>query len=369
MHLSTIMTKVGSNGMRDRPTTPYFELEEAKLRENLEIFKTLATQTGIKWLYTLKAFDAPQGLSLITQSFDGVSLGNLHEYHTLSPTSPSHIHSYAPAYQPHEIRTLAQHSQTMSFNSLTQWQQYQAYCATQSSLGLRINPKLKLQQPSYCDSNVSRLGIATQTFLETYQTNPTLFQHLEGLHFHAFCGQGFSALDTLLTHIETNYQAILPKLTWLNLGGGQNITHPDYPHHAFIERIQTFSTRYPHLTLYFEPGTAVVYQTGTFVTHILDIIEGDIPIVILNTSIETHLLDIAITKQQPSIQNTSASPTPYLYQITGISCIAGDTIGDYYFKKTLHIGDTIIFDNMLGYTFVKQTEFNGIQKAALYLKI
>lgn len=346
------MMKAGRSGM----SNPTFILEKNKLEANLAHFECLAKQTGIVWLYTLKAFHEEAGLAMIASSFDGFSIGNNNEYQKIC-THPKHVHCYAPAYYEDEVEELAKQSKTMSFNSLTQWQRYAKKCSNHSSLGLRINPKLSLKQPAYCDSNISRLGVDYEAFLEQHHG----FENLEGLHFHALCHQNLPALKKLFIHIERHYQHILSKLKWLNLGGGQNFTDDCYDTQGFIQLIQHFKAKYPHLTLYFEPGSAVVHDCGYLKCTVLDIIDANPPIAILNTSIETHLLDVAITKQKPIVRDT-ATQSDYQYKLTGMSCIAGDTIGSYYFNERLNIGDTIIFENMLGYTLTKQTGFNGLKK-------
>ena len=347
------MMRDGRSGM----SNPIFILEKKKLQSNLAHFEYLAQETGIKWLYTLKAFHEPEGLEMIAKHFDGFSIGNSNEYDKVT-SYPNQLHSYAPAFYEEDVDLLARQSTTMSFNSLNQWKRYAEQCNPYCSLGLRINPQLKLKQPTYCDSNISRLGIHYEDFLELYPT----FKNVEGLHFHALCHQGLSSLEKLFEHIETHYKKILPKLQWLNLGGGQNFTDTSYNTKGFISLIQAFKTKYPHLTLYFEPGSTVVYNCGYFECTVLDIIDADIPIVILDTSIESHLLDVAITKQKPRVRNTTTTKTQYKYELTGMSCIAGDVIGKYYFHDVLHVGDKIVFEDMLGYTMVKQTSFNGLKE-------
>lgn len=349
------MMRAGRSGM-NRPT---FVLEKKRLEENLAHFDYLSKETGIIWLYTLKAFHEREGLDVIAKHFKGFSIGNHNEYDKVKNYA-SLFHSYAPAYDEDEVERLAKQSNTMSFNSLSQWKRYAKSCSKFCSLGLRINPKLALTQPAYCDSNISRLGVDYELFLEQKET----WEHLEGLHFHALCHQSLPALEKLFKHIETHYKTLLPTLKWLNLGGGQNFTDKHYDNEGFIKLIQSFKSRYPHLTLYFEPASSVVFECGYFACEVLDIIEAKIPIVILNTSTEAHLLDVAITKQKPKVKDTSSKITPYKYELTGMSCIAGDVIGEYHFKKKLHIGDTVIFEDMLGYTLVKQNTFNGLRKAA-----
>ena len=352
------------SGMIDSCPTPCFILEQHKLEANLRRLVSLQNQTGVKILHTLKSFNGKEGLEVIAKSLSGFSAGNQNELDRLKTIASRHIHTYAPAFRSNEIKILARQSDTLSFNSLKQWESYASIASTDCSVGLRINPQLSLKQPKYCNPNDTiRLGVPYQTLLQAIISTPDLFQHLEGLHFHVFCSQDLCGLKYLLAHIARQYQEILPWLKWLNLGGGQQFTDETYDKEGFIALINAFKSQHPHLTLIFEPGESVVKNTGCFITTILDIIPAEIPIVILNTSIETHLLDIAITKQKPTVKNTLRHPTSHHYQLSGMSCIAGDMIGDYYFEKALKIGESIIFENMMGYTIVKQTEFNGIAKA------
>ena len=356
--------KDGTSGMIDSYPTPCFVLERHKLEANLARLSSLQDQTGVKILHTLKSFNSREGLEVIANSLSGFSAGNQCELDGLKNIVYQHIHTYAPAFQSNEIETLAQHSNTMSFNSFKQWKSYSSIASKYCSTGLRINPQLTLRQPKYCNPNdTMRLGVPHQTFLQEIINNPDTFQYLEGLHFHVFCSQGLNGLKYLLAHITQNYKEVLPRLKWLNLGGGHQLTDEAYDHEGFIALINAFKSQHPRLTILFEPGESVVKNTGYFITTILDIVPAEIPIVILNTSIEAHLLDIAITKQKPAVKNTTLHSTSHHYQLSGMSCIAGDTIGDYYFDKALQTGDTILFEDMMGYTIVKQTEFNGIAKA------
>ena len=357
--------------MRDKVSypSPCFILEEKRLQKNLALFQRLQKQSNVIWLYTLKCFNEKEGLDLIANTFSGFSIGNSTELSQAQHSKKSHIHSYAPAFYPEEVETLAMQSDTMSFNSLSQWQNYHQSTAKHTSIGLRINPKLALQQPSYCDasSETSRFGVDYQLFLDAYQGDKELFSTLEGLHFHAFCHQNIDALHLLLEHISCHYHTILPRLKWLNLGGGQNFTEKDYDVEGFIVAINAFERKYPTLKIYFEPGSTVVNDTGYFMTTVLDIIPSSPPQVILDTSIETHLLDVAIT--QRSLTRRGVSHTrKYAYLLTGVSCITGDILGLYTFDTVLEVGDKIYFENMIGYSLVKQTTFNGIKKAKFFVR-
>jgi len=361
------MKRAGGGGMIDNLPiqSPKFVMRRDRLQTNLEILAMLQRRTGIKILHTLKSFHESEALEIMSEYISGFSAGNQNELDTItSPKDSSHIHIYTPAFRDTDVESLAKRATTMSFNSIGQWMRHSSTASPHCSIGVRINPQLQIIQPHYCDPNkAQRLGVPYRDFLAEIESHPELWSTLEGLHLHLFCTQGVDSLRYLLEHITREYHHILPQLKWLNLGGGHNLTDDAYQHDEFITIISELQATYPNLTIILEPGESVVRQTGYLATTILDIIPSQPHIAIIDTSIETHLLDIAITKQSPQIRGTTKHKTPYQYQLSGMSCIAGDIIGVYHFEHPLHIGDTIIIEDMMGYSIVKQTEFNGIDRA------
>ena len=345
--------------------TPYFELHLQAFKRNLERLEHLQQEPNVKILHTLKSFNEPSALTLIGEQLSGMSISSLKELALANEAKARHIHLYAPAFKADELSMMQEQVDTVSLNSLSQWSRFSSL-VTQASLGLRVNPKLNLPIPDYCNPNVSysRLGVDYEEFLEQYRENPKEFSSLEGLHFHALFQSSFQGLWILLEHIETNYQELLPQLKWLNLGGGHNFTDTSYEVEEFVKRVQAFHSRYEHIELIFEPGESVVNSCGDFVTTVLDIVEvaGE-KMVILDTSTETHLLDVAIVHQRLKVEGTQSESTPYFYTLTGNSCLQGDYIGEYFFLEPLKIGSKVRFKNMMGYSMVKMTEFNGMEKA------
>jgi len=351
----------GRGGMSKRP---YFRMDSQRLQRNLKRLLWLEKSSGAKILHTLKSFNHQQITPIIASTLSGFSISSIKELEIATKAKSRDIHLYAPAYKPQELEVLAKSVSTISFNSLSQWSRFNS---TKSSLGLRINPKLHLPIPSYCNPNLSysRLGVDYMEFIKTF-FDSNGFKNLEGLHFHALFQSSVEGVFVLLEHIRANYQNILPQLKWINLGGGHALTDSNYDTKRFIELIEEFKKEYPHIQLYFEPGEAVVKDTGEFISTVLDIIqiEGQ-KIAILDTSIETHLLDVAIVNRRLRVRGTQSSSTPYYYQLTGNSCLQGDIIGEYFFQKELKVGDRIVFEDMMGYTMVKMTQFNGIKFALL----
>jgi carboxynorspermidine decarboxylase len=350
--------------------TPYFIMHQEKLEKNLTKLKNIASLSGIHILHTLKSFNENSVTPLISQQLSGMSISSKKELQMAKEASAKHIHLYAPAFKEKELLDCIDEVQSISFNSLGQWNRFKKL-AKETSKGLRINPRLQLSIPNHCNPNLehSRLGMDTQTFLNAYKTMPKNFEQLEGLHFHALFQSSVDDLILLLDSILKHYQQVLPKLKWLNLGGGHTFTDLNYDVNTFVKHLLNFQKLYPNITFYFEPGESVTKGCGEFVCSVLDIVTiNKQKIAILDTSIETHLLDVAIVGMKLKVRETQNEPTAYLYELSGNSCLQGDTMGKYFFKKKLSIGDHIIFEDMMPYSMVKMSEFNGMEKASFYLE-
>ena len=340
-------------------------MHHKKLEKNLLKLQEIETQSGVKILHTLKSFNESSVLPFIGQKLSGMSIGSQKELLMAKEANAKHLHLYAPAYKKDLLEEVADDISTLSFNSLSQWKTFYTL-ETTASLGLRINPKLNLPIPDYCNPNVSysRLGVDGLEFVDYFEKNTLEFDKLEGLHFHALFQSSEQGVMILLDYILAHYKNILPQLKWLNLGGGHRFTDERYDVNTFVKYIKDFQKLYPHIQLYCEPGESVIYACGEFITTVLDIVSiWGVNVVILDTSIETHLLDVAIVNQRLKVIGTQAESTPYFYELSGNSCLQGDLIGEYFFQHELNIGDQVVFENMMGYSMVKMTEFNGMQKA------
>jgi len=359
----------GKIGMSRGYETPCFVLSAERLERNLERLNHLEREGGVKILHTLKSFNEATVLPKMAQRLSGMSVSSQQEIAMAKEAGAKDIHLYAPAYREEFLKAYVNKVDTLSFNSLEQWRRFYSLTSNISS-GLRINPKLHLPIPDYCNPNVSysRLGVDGLEFLEAYKQESELFTALEGLHFHALFQSSLEGLVILLEDIEKHYAELLPSLKWLNLGGGHNFTDEEYEVEAFVKLIREFKLRYPSLELYFEPGESVVKGCGEFVTTVLDIVRvGEVNVAILDTSIETHLLDVAIVNQRLKVKGTQSSSTPYFYELAGNSCLQGDRVGEYFFLEELKVGDSVVFEDMMGYSMVKMTEFNGMERAGFYI--
>jgi carboxynorspermidine decarboxylase len=361
------MMQAGRFGMSNKKHTPYFVMYKEKILQNIERLKLLEKRANVHILHTIKSFNQASILPIISKKISGMSISSIEELKMAKKSGANYLHLYAPAFKPFELSEMSSQVESISFNSLGQWNTFKT---VNCSKGLRINPKLNLPIPNHCNPNLdySRLGVDAAEFLNAYAEKEEIFKNLEGLHFHALFQSSEQGLNILLEHILLHYKKVLPRLKWLNLGGGHNFTDVHYDVDKFCQDIMDFQKTYPDIKLFFEPGESVTKDCGEFISSVLDIVNiAGQKVVILDTSVETHLLDIAIVNMRLNVKGTQSESTPYFYELAGNSCMQGDYIGEYFFKQELQIGDKVIFEDMMSYTMVKMTEFNGMKKAKFFL--
>lgn len=194
---------------------------------------------------------------------------------------------------------------------------------------------------------------------------PEALEGIEGLHFHALCECGADSLKRTLTAFEQRFGQWIPQMKWINFGGGHLMTREGYDIDLLIRLIKEFRARYD-VEVYLEPGGAVGWQTGPLVASVLDIVHNNMAIAILDTSAAAHMPDVLEMPYRPKIRHAGEpGDKPYTYRLGGNTCLAGDVIGDYSFDKPLQVGDKIVLEDMIHYTFVKNTTFNGVNLPSL----
>ncbi len=341
----------------DRIQTPCYVYEELKLEKNLALLREVEQKSGAKILLALKGFALQDSFSLISNYLSGASASGLHEA-KLAHKIGKEVHTYSPAFKDEDMEEILSLSSHVVFNSHSQWEKYKHIAHNKASCGLRINPETSFSPvPLYnpCGS-FSRLGITKK------ELKPHLLEGIEGFHLHALCEQNADALQTVMQKFEKNFGEFLPRLKWLNFGGGHHITRSDYNIKLLIKLLRDFKKRYPHLELFLEPSEAVGWQVGVLVTKVLDIIHNDIDIAILDTSAEAHMPDTLAMPYRADIRGADLpKKKAHTYRLGGNTCLAGDVMGDYSFDEPLKVGDKLIFEDMMHYTIVKNTTFNGIK--------
>ncbi|WNL16088.1 carboxynorspermidine decarboxylase [Arcobacter cryaerophilus gv. pseudocryaerophilus] len=345
--------------------SPAYVCEEELLEKNLKLLKRVQEETGVKILLALKGFAMYSTFDLCKKYLKGCCASGLHEALLAKEEFGKEVHTYSPAFKDEEIDEIISISNHLVFNSFNQLKRYKDKAFKKVSLGVRLNPEyssVEVDLYNPCAPN-SRLGITKANFDESQ------LQYLEGFHFHALCEQNVDALKGALANFEKNFSQYFSQLKWVNFGGGHHITRADYDVEGLINLLKDFKSRYPHLEVYMEPGEAVGWQTGYLVATVLDIVNNGMDLAILDTSAEAHMPDTLAMPYRAMIRNSAvAFEKKYTYRLGGNTCLAGDIIGDYSFDKPLKVGDKIILEDMIHYTMVKTTTFNGIKLPSIIIK-
>ena len=367
------------NGVHFDPfsiATPYIVIDLGLLRRNLSILAQVQQDSGAKILLAQKGFATWGVYPLIAQYLSGVTSSSVHEARLGREEFKKEVHVYAPAYSQLDIdelcgrgvgseasAVLADH---IVFNSVGQFRKYrQQVRAVGMDIGLRVNPQHREVETELYDPCApgSRLGITAES-LRSAQLTPEELAEMRGLHFHNLCQKNSDALERTLVAVEKQFGDFIAQVSWVNFGGGHHISRADYD----VERLIGIISDFRHRTgkdVYLEPGEAVALNTGFLVSEVLDIVAGPggtLPTAILDTSATAHMPDVLEMPYRPEILG-GAQPgqKPHAYRLGGLTCLAGDVIGDWSFDEPLSIGDRLIFTDMAHYTSVKSTTFNGVR--------
>lgn len=356
--------------------TPYYRIEERLLRNNLALIRRTADEAGVEFILAFKAFALWKTFFIFRDYIAHTTASSPNEARLAFEEFGSKAHTYSPAYEDKDFDTIMRCSSHITFNSLQQFEHFYPRIVENGKLiscGLRINPQYsEIETTLYnpCAPG-SRFGILAE------QLPDKLPEGVEGFHCHNHCESSAAALVHTLEHIEARFGKWLPKIKWLNLGGGHLLTRKDYDVRLLIDTLKSFKARYPQLHLILEPGSAFAWQTGDLFASVVDIVENDgIKTAILNVSFTCHMPDCLEMPYWPAIrgaetleppQAAGREREPLVYRLGGNSCLSGDFMGYWRFEQPLQIGDTIRFSDMIHYTTVKTNMFNGIPHPSLVL--
>ena len=354
----------------DQYPSPCYILSEEALEANLQLLNLVQKEAGVSIICALKGFSFWQSFPLVKEYLAGATASSLNEARLIAEEMCCDAHTYAPIYFEEEFNQLLIYSSHLTFNSLSQWDKFKPMieaCPKKVSLGLRVNPEYSEIETDLYNPALpgSRLGILAEDMPEN------LPEGIEGLHFHVLCENDSHALEHCLAAFEAKFSHYIKQCKWVNFGGGHHITRADYDVLHLIQLLKDFKSRYPNLQdVILEPGEAVGWQTGVLTSTVEDIVVNKgIKIAMLNISFSCHLPDCLEMPYKPTILGASEPDenSKFVYRLGGCSCLAGDFIGmgDFAFPEPLEIGDTIVFDDMIHYTMVKTTFFNGVHHPAI----
>ena len=338
-----------------------FRLYAAKLEQNLTRISAVAAAADVSIILALKAFAYYPAFPVFARHLRGATASSLNEARLIRNHFGKPPHVYAPVYRPAEFGELADIAGHLTFNSLSELERYrEVWEARGLSVGLRVNPEYspvetELYNPAARDG---RLGET----LPNLPSQPPV--GLRGLHVHTLCESDAAATATLVERVRAQFGHYLDRLDWLNLGGGHLMTKDGYDTDLLIATLRDLRERYPRLEIILEPGSAHLWRAGDLRCTVLDVVENyGQRTLMLDVSFTCHMPDTLEMPYRPQLTGVSDKPHPnypYAYRLGGMSCLAGDYLDNYYFKTVLRPGDELVFEDMMHYTTVKTTMFNGV---------
>ncbi|HYG50449.1 MAG TPA: carboxynorspermidine decarboxylase [Flavobacteriales bacterium] len=349
--------------------SPCYVLEEELLRKNLSLIKSVADEAGVEIILAFKGFSMWGAFPIVREYIKGATASSLNEAKLCVEEMKSKSHTYCVAIDDNEIDELISLSSHLTFNSLTQFDRFKAKALEAViSCGIRVNPQYSevttdLYNP--CSPN-SRLGVTSEHF------GDKLPEGIEGIHFHALCENDSYALEKTLEAFEQRFGHLIKQAKWVNMGGGHLMTRQGYDTKHLIKLLRAFKQRY-NVHVILEPGSAFAWQTGVLVSKVLDIVEANgIKTAMLDVSFTAHMPDCLEMPYKPRITGANMDPQDpkfgiqnFVYRMGGTSCLSGDYMFEYSFDKQLQVGDRIVFEDMIHYTMVKTSFFNGVKHPSI----
>ncbi|KAF0238060.1 MAG: carboxynorspermidine [Prolixibacteraceae bacterium] len=346
--------------------SPAFVLDEKLLRKNLELINRVQKEADIEIILAFKGFAMWGAFPLVRKYLKGATASSLFEARLCFDEMKTRAHVYCPVYFENEFEELMSYSSHIVFNSINQFQKFYPEIKKADhhiSCGIRVNPEFSdvgtdLYNPV---ADGSRLGVGSAEFPEE------LPEGIDGIHFHVLCESDSYSLEKVLENLEIKFGKYLRQLKWVNMGGGHLMTRKGYDHHHLVQLLKNFKQKY-NIKVILEPGSAIAWETGVLVSTVKDIVQHKgIKTAILDVSFTAHMPDTLEMPYRPKIVG-AAEPNEnsiHLYRMGGVSCLAGDFMEVYEFDHELQTGEKVIFLDMIHYTMVKTTMFNGVNHPAI----
>lgn len=366
--------------MNGVPSTPYYILYEDKLRENLKLINKVSSESGVEIILAFKAFALWKTFDIFKEYICSTTASSPFEAKLANDYFGSLAHTYSPAYEENTFNTILECSKCITFNSLSQYSRFYDKIKDWNSnpanhnisAGIRINP----ERSEIATDIYNPCAPGTRFGISASDMPANLPDGMEGFHCHCHCENDSYALERTLDTIESKFGKWLGNIKWLNLGGGHLMTRKGYDINHLVKILRDFRHRHPNLEIIMEPGSAFAWQTGDLIASVVDIVEDKgIKTAILNVSFTCHMPDCLEMPYQPEVEGALSLGNEIknitdenIFRLGGNSCLSGDFMGYWLFPNGLNVGDEIIFKDMIHYTTVKTTMFNGIQHPSICMK-
>jgi carboxynorspermidine decarboxylase len=345
--------------------SPCYVLDESLLRENLGLIRSVSEDSGAEIILAFKGFAMWSVFPIVREYISGTAASGLHEARLAFEEMKTLAHTYSPAYTENDFNEILKYSSHITFNSLNQLNKFLPkirQSGKKISVGLRVNHEYSEVGTSLYNPCApgSRLGVLAEDL------NGKLPEGVEGLHFHSLCESYSTDLAKTLAAFEDKFGNIISQTKWVNMGGGHLMTRKGYDTHHLVELLRIFKKKY-NVHVILEPGSAFAWETGVLISTVIDVVENKgVKTAILDVSFTAHMPDCLEMPYKPRIidafEPMQGKPT---YRMGGNSCLAGDFVGSWSFEQELKPGDRVIFEDMIHYTMVKTSFFNGVQHPSI----
>ncbi|MFA8449514.1 MAG: carboxynorspermidine decarboxylase [Bacteroidales bacterium] len=345
--------------------SPCYVLEEEKLLANLKLIRMVMDRAGVQVILAFKGFAMWSTFPIVRKYISSATASSLHEARLSFEEMGALAHTYCVVYKPYEFEEILSYSSHITFNSLAQFKRFCPQVKKyprKISMGLRVNHGYsEVETELYNPCSVeSRLGV----WVDNLQKLP---KEIEGLHFHSLCESSAEDTEKTLRVFEEKCGKFFEQLKWVNFGGGHLMTRKDYNIEHLISVLRDFKERHSHLHVILEPGSAFGWETGFLHSTVMDVVDNHYTkTAILDVSFSAHMPDCLEMPYKPEVRGAKINgDLNYKYRLGGNSCLAGDFMESWTFDKELQIGDSLIFEDMIHYTMVKTTTFNGIEHPSI----
>jgi carboxynorspermidine decarboxylase len=350
--------------------TPAFVIDERRVLRSLKAAARLRDDCGpgCKLLYALKPMCFEFALEVMAGRVDGLATSSLFESRLAREVLGDRgtVHVTTPGFRPDEIDELGRLCDHVAFNSLDQLRRFSRHLDRAEQVGLRVNPQLSLVADERYDPcrPHSKLGVPIDRLASGWRRRPELFRGLGGLQFHTNCdADDFEALHRTVLHLEERLGDLLSRVEWINVGGGYLFEAPRNAD-LLADCVNRLHARHG-LTVYLEPGAGLVREAGCIIATVIDLFRsGGKSIAVLDTTVN-HIPEVFEYQFESDVLG-HLDDGDYEYLLAGCSCLAGDMMGEYAFRRPLRVGSRVVLANVGAYTMVKAHMFNGINLPTVY---
>lgn len=204
--------------------TPFYIVYEDRLRRNLSLINRVEREAGVNIIMAFKANALWRTFPIIGEYNRDFTASSLNELRLGSEELGGEAHVYCPVYTPATIDEFLDRATHITFNSLGQWGKYGVLALSRGvSPGLRVNPQCSVIETDLYNPALpgSRFGVTAEQLERNFPDG------LEGFHFHQLCESTSFDLEKVLTAFEEQFGKYLPRLKWVNFGGGHLMTVKD----------------------------------------------------------------------------------------------------------------------------------------------